>query len=431
MHTWATGVPATSSTGTTLSGLCGLATSGPSSPRSISTRSSYSAPSSGPTSEKSSSRCWRRSQSRVSSSGGKTAEVAPSSAIMFAMVPRSGIDRSAVPGPVNSKTLFLPPLAESRRSSSRMMSLACTHGRASSPSSRTSTTSGQAISYGWPAMATATSRPPAPIAIMPSAPLVVVCESAPMRMSPGRAKRARHTTVVSAAATLSEAIAPLRADPARAAVLLDIDGVLAPIVRHAEDAHVPEPTRAPLIAVAKRYGLVACVSGRQATTARRIVSLGSITYVGNHGAELLRGGKTDVELDPEVAKWAPQIREFAEEAWSDDLRRLRVRAEDKDVIRAFHWRGAPDEDAAAAAIRDIARRAEEAGLVTHWGRKVLEIRPPVELNKGRGVRRLVEETPIEAAAYVGDDTTDLDAFAALRALVEEERLRHAVCIGVR
>src|SRR3954452_1793592 len=55
-----------------------------------------------------------------------------------------------------------------------------------------------------------------------------------------------HTRPVSAAATLSGATAPLRADPARAGILLDIDGVLAPIVRHADDAHVPEPTRAPL-----------------------------------------------------------------------------------------------------------------------------------------------------------------------------------------
>ena len=235
---------------------------------------------------------------------------------------------------------------------------------------------------------------------------------------------------MSAAATLSDAIAPLRADPSKAGVLLDIDGVLAPIVRHADDAHVPEPTRVPLIAVAKRYGLVACVSGRQATTARRIVSLGSITYVGNHGAELLRGGKTDVELDPEVAKWAPRVREFAEDVWSDQLRRLRVRTEDKDVIRAFHWRGAPDEDAAEQAVREIAARAEEAGLVTHWGRKVLEVRPPVELNKGRGVEHLLEGTDITAALYAGDDNTDLDAFAALRRLAGDGRLQAAVCVGV-
>jgi trehalose 6-phosphate phosphatase len=62
---------------------------------------------------------------------------------------------------------------------------------------------------------------------------------------------------------------------------------------------------------------------------------------------------------------------------------------------------------------------------------VLEVRPPVELNKGRGVRRLVEETSIRAAAYVGDDTTDLDAFAALRELVDEKQLTYALCVGVR
>ena len=148
MHTCSTLVPATSSTFTTLSGLEGLAISGPRSPRSISTRSSYSQPSSGPISSKSSSRCWRLSQSSVLSSGGNTAEVAPSSAIMLAIVPRSGTLRSAVPSPVNSKILFLPPLALSWRSSSRMMSLAWTQGRASVPVRCTSTTSGQAISYG-------------------------------------------------------------------------------------------------------------------------------------------------------------------------------------------------------------------------------------------------------------------------------------------
>ena len=107
MQTCSTGVPATSSTGTTLSGFCGLATSGPSSARSISTRSSYSQPSSAAISSKSSSRCWRRSHSRVLSSGGKTAEVAPSSAIMLAIVPRSGTARSAVPGPGELEHLVL------------------------------------------------------------------------------------------------------------------------------------------------------------------------------------------------------------------------------------------------------------------------------------------------------------------------------------
>jgi trehalose 6-phosphate phosphatase len=236
---------------------------------------------------------------------------------------------------------------------------------------------------------------------------------------------------VSAAASLAQHLEPLRADPSSSAVLLDVDGVLAPIVRHAEDAHVPEPTRVPLIAVAKRYGLVACITGRRATTARRIVSLGSITYVGNHGAEVLRGGATEVELDPDVTAWSQRIQDWADGAWSDQLHRLRVRSEDKDFIRAYHWRGAPDETAAEAAVRELAARAEQAGFVPHWGRKVLEVRPPVALDKGRGVERLLADAGMNAALYVGDDTTDLDAFEGLRRLVAEDRLGSALCVGVR
>ncbi|MBI5105741.1 MAG: trehalose-phosphatase [Solirubrobacterales bacterium] len=234
------------------------------------------------------------------------------------------------------------------------------------------------------------------------------------------------------AATLDDALAPLLADPSRSAVLLDVDGTLAPIVRHADDAHVPEPTRVPLIAIAKRYGLVACISGRRAAIARRIVSLGSITYIGNHGTEILRGGATEPEVDPEVVDWGRKVRAFAKgELDRDDLLRRRVRGEDKDVIQAFHWRGAPDEDAAEAVVRKVAERAEEEGLAIHWGRKVLEVRPPVELHKGKGIDRLLEHTPVTAALYIGDDRTDVDAFRALRAAVAGGQLEKAVCIGVR
>ena len=236
---------------------------------------------------------------------------------------------------------------------------------------------------------------------------------------------------MSAAATLAETLEPLRADPTRAAVLLDIDGTLAPIVRHSDDAHVPEPTRAPLIAVAKRYAVVGCISGRQATVARRIVSLGSIAYVGNHGSELLAPGGTEVEIDPEIAEHEPTVRRFAQEVWGPELQRLRIRSEDKSAIAAYHWRGAPDEDAAEDAMREIAARAEAAGLKTHWGRKVLEVRPPVAMDKGRGVRRLLDGRDLAVGLYVGDDLTDLDAFAALRGLVSEQSLGAAVCVGVR
>jgi trehalose 6-phosphate phosphatase len=234
-------------------------------------------------------------------------------------------------------------------------------------------------------------------------------------------------------ALLSEALAPLRADPGRAAIMLDIDGTLAPIVDHASDAHVPESTRQLLIAVARTYGLVACISGRRASEARAMVSIGSISYVGSHGIELLRSGWTEAMLDPQAADWVRRIQEFGSQADTADARRRRVRLEDKGPIVAFHWRGAPDENAARAVIDAIAERAEAAGLRTHWGRKVLEVRPPIQIDKGAGVKRLLEEVgpQIDSALYVGDDTTDLDAFRALAELVEEGRLTRAVRVGVQ
>jgi trehalose 6-phosphate phosphatase len=239
-----------------------------------------------------------------------------------------------------------------------------------------------------------------------------------------------HTRAVSSA-LLSEALAPLRAAPDRAAILLDIDGTLAPIVEHASEAQVPEHTRRLLIEVARRYAVVACVSGRRASEARAMVSIGAISYVGSHGAELLRAGWTEPRLDPTVEDWVRRIQEFGREADTSDLRRHRVRIEDKGAIVAFHWRGAPDEETARSAIDAIAARAESAGLRTHWGRKVLEVRPPVRIDKGAGIRTFLGDADIDVALYIGDDVTDLDAFRALAELVEEGQIKRAIRVGVR
>jgi trehalose 6-phosphate phosphatase len=242
----------------------------------------------------------------------------------------------------------------------------------------------------------------------------------------------RHTRgVPGPTATLEELLRPLKADPSNSAVLLDVDGVLAPIVLRPEDAHVPETTRRPLINVAKRYGVVACVSGRRASDARRIVSLGSIAYLGSHGSEVLRPGAVAPQLDEELQEWAERVRGFASDRFGEELERLRVRLEDKEAIAALHWRGVPDEDAAEHAVRDLATQAEDAGFTVHWGKKVLEIRPPVRIDKGAGIVRLLRERELAAAVYVGDDMTDLDAFHGLDELREGGSLAHAVKIGVR
>jgi trehalose 6-phosphate phosphatase len=231
--------------------------------------------------------------------------------------------------------------------------------------------------------------------------------------------------------TLEEVLQPLKAEPERSAVLLDVDGVLAPIVQHPDDAHMPETTRRPLIEVARRYGVVACVSGRRASDARRIVALGSIAYLGSHGSEVLRPGAVAPELDRELQAWTRRVQAFTQQAYDEPLRKLRVRLEDKEAIAALHWRGVPDEEEAQAAIEEVARRAEQSGFTTHWGRKVLEIRPPVRIDQGAGVVALLRDRDLAAALYAGDDTTDLDAFRGLTELVEDGRLGTAVRVGVR
>src|SRR5690242_21882003 len=131
-----------------------------------------------------------------------------------------------------------------------------------------------------------------------------------------------HTRSVSPdAATLEQQLQPLRGAPERSAVLLDVDGVLAPIVEQPDDAHMPETTRRPLIEVAKRYGIVACVSGRRASDARRIVSLGSIAYLGSHGSEVLRAGPIAPEPDRELQAWARRVQAFAHDAYGEKDRK--------------------------------------------------------------------------------------------------------------
>ena len=232
-------------------------------------------------------------------------------------------------------------------------------------------------------------------------------------------------------AAFAEALRGLTADPARAGIFCDIDGVLAPIVERAEDAKVRHDTALLLGRLARRYACVGCISGRSATEARRLVGVGGIAYAGSHGAELLAPGAAEPRTNEAFKSWEGRVKGFVAERDRPDLRRLRVRIEDKGPIAALHWRGAPDEEAARRRIEEIAGEAEEAGLATHWGRKVLELRPPVEFDKGLALRELVELCGAHVALFGGDDVTDLDAFDALDALVEEGTLRSSVRVGVR
>jgi trehalose 6-phosphate phosphatase len=232
------------------------------------------------------------------------------------------------------------------------------------------------------------------------------------------------------AARIVQLIAPLREDPASAAVLCDVDGTLAPIVEAPEDAAVPGQTRETLRELARRYALVACVSGRRAVEARWLVDVDELAYAGNHGLELLPPGAREPILDPAIEQRGRPVRQFVLELEATALSAAGLRLEDKGPIQALHWRGAADEEAAERRARQIAAEASQAGLQPHWGRKVLEIRPAYRIDKGTAVERLLSEGRLERALYAGDDRTDLDAFRALRSLVTAGKLRCTVCIGV-
>jgi trehalose 6-phosphate phosphatase len=206
----------------------------------------------------------------------------------------------------------------------------------------------------------------------------------------------------------ADLLAPLVREPGRSAIVLDVDGTLAPIVARPELAEVPEATRVELRRLVARYLLVACVSGRAGEDAERLVGVSGITVVGNHG----------LELDARAQAYTAQMAAFRAAT--------ALPVEDKGLSLSYHYREAPDEAAALAELQKVAKRARAEGLDARWGRKVLEIRPPVEADKGTAVRVLLERAGASLGLYAGDDTTDLDAFAGLVAAGLDRAVRVAV-----
>jgi trehalose 6-phosphate phosphatase len=225
-------------------------------------------------------------------------------------------------------------------------------------------------------------------------------------------------------------LAPFRRQPEAAAVLTDVDGTLAPIVRDPGDAAVPAEAREALSRLARRFAMVGCVSGRRALEARMLVGVEDIAYAGNHGLELLLPGDSEPHPDPSLEGREHEAGEHLGALGEEALTAAGLRLEDKGPIQALHWRGARDERAAEAKAREVAAAAGRAGLEPRWGRKVLELRPAGGGGKDAAVAALLAADGIRAAIYAGDDRTDLDAFRRLRDLAGRGDLDHVVCVGV-
>jgi trehalose 6-phosphate phosphatase len=231
-------------------------------------------------------------------------------------------------------------------------------------------------------------------------------------------------------AAWQELLEPLRADPARTAILTDFDGTLAPIVERADEAALPDEAREVLVRLIDRYGLVGAVSGRRAGDVRQLVGLDQIAYAGNHGLELLLPGESEPRPDPSLAGREGEAAAFIGAVEAGRLDEAGLRVEDKGPIQALHWRGAADDARAEAAARALAVEAGRAGLEPRWGRKVLELRPVGGGGKDAAVASLLASDGLDRVVYAGDDRTDVDAFRRLGELREAGELVTAVRVGV-
>ena len=209
----------------------------------------------------------------------------------------------------------------------------------------------------------------------------------------------------------------------------DIDGTISPLAPTPAEARLLPGARELLAEAQAVFAVVAAVSGRSARDARRMVGLPGLVYIGNHGLERLEptdteDGESAITLFPGAEVYDQPIRDALAEV-GQALAPLvaGVRLEAKGVTASIHVRQTADPQAAeAAAYAAALAAAQTAGLRVTRGKLVVELRPPLAVDKGVGVAALIAERHLRGAIYIGDDTTDIDAFRALRRLTAEGTL---------
>jgi trehalose-phosphatase len=171
---------------------------------------------------------------------------------------------------------------------------------------------------------------------------------------------------------------------------------------------------------------VAVISGRDTDALATRIPVDGVLLIGNHGLEE-RDGESRL-----VAAAQPFVgaleRAAAAIGGLMEARRPGVRIERKRASLSVHFRNAPDSAQAEASLRPaVARIAQREQLRLHAGRMVLELRPPLDIDKGEVLRRLARTLRPDAIVFIGDDRTDGDAFAALKTISGSATL----AVGVR
>ena len=202
-------------------------------------------------------------------------------------------------------------------------------------------------------------------------------------------------------------------EPRRSGIFLDFDGTLSEIAPTPEEARL-HPRAAPILErLARRYP-VCIMSGRKAAEVAALAGTPRTHYVGGHGMEWL---EEDIRTDPEVLAHLPALDE-AREQIKPELESLEgVIMEDKLVTLALHYRLAPEQEESVLSLADTV--AITLGLEVRRGRKVVELRPHVDVDKGTVLIRLARGWRLKRALYAGDDRTDVEGFRGLRYLMRE------------
>ena len=209
------------------------------------------------------------------------------------------------------------------------------------------------------------------------------------------------------------AIEALAARPAMAALVLDFDGVLAPIVDEPDAAAMPPPVAQSVARLAAALGLLAVISGRPAEFLADRVRAPGARLLGSYGIEQIRDGTW--ELAPAARAWLGAVDDARSSLTYLAGRWPGVRIEVKPASVAVHWRQAIDREAAAAAVREAgAKVAAQTGLRAEPGKLVEELRPPIDVDKGSAVAALIAAEQPGAVAYAGDDLGDIPALRAVR-----------------
>ncbi|OPL19908.1 MAG: hypothetical protein AVO35_00130 [Candidatus Aegiribacteria sp. MLS_C] len=199
-------------------------------------------------------------------------------------------------------------------------------------------------------------------------------------------------------------------------IFLDFDGTLTPIVRRPEDAVLPQGT-ADTLRKLSSYWPLAVISGRDLEDVRCMVGIDGIIYAGNHGFEV-QGAAIDLPGDISTDELLEAL-DSAEEELGPVIDGIPgARLERKGFAIALHFRESPPETEKELrkAVELAAGSRRELRMTT--GKKIFELRPDVDWDKGRVLEAIVRASGMDPArvvpVYVGDDTTDEDAFRRIR-----------------